>query len=132
MSSKAENRRFIAEELVRHSEVANDFRSELETLIRSYEPRLGVGPELESELVDIAKEEELGVVPDGSDTLQDDLPHGIGDKKALRWAARVHEGELSKDIALAAHTNVGTVQQSVDVAAAYIGLGVESGETGAD
>ena len=132
MSSKAENRRFIAEELVRHSEVANDFRSELETLFRSYEPRLGVGPELESELVDIAKEEVLGVVPDGSDTLQDDLPHGVGEKKALRWAARVHEGESCEDIALAAHTNVGTVQQSVAEATHYIGLEVESGDASTD
>lgn len=129
MGTKRENRRFTADELLRQSETANDLRSELVTLIRAYQPLLGIGDELESELVDIAKEEVLGVVPDGSDTLQDDLPSGVGAKKSLRWAVRFHVGEASEDIALAANTNTETVQQSVDVATDYIGL---EGETGTD
>ena len=132
MGTKAENRRFTAGKLVRHSRTANDFRSELVALIHEYQPHLGVGDELASEVVDMANEEALGVVGDESATLQDNLPSGIGEKKALGWAVRVHEGESFEDIALAAHTNVGTVQQSVDLATPYIGLEVESGEADTD
>ncbi len=132
MGTKRENRRFTADELLRQSETANDLRSELVTLIRAYQPLLGIGDELESELVDIAKEEVLGVVPDGSATLEDNLPHGVGAKKSLRWAVRFHEGESVGDIVLTANTNTETVQQSVDVATDYIGLEVESGGDGTD
>lgn len=129
MGTKRENRRFAAGKLLRQSKTANDLRSELVTLLCEYRPLLGIGDELESELVDIAKEEVLGVVPDGSDTLQDDLPSGVGAKKSLGWAVRFYGGESYGDIALAANTNTETVQQSVDVATDYIGL---EGETGTD
>ena len=132
MGTKADNRWFTGVRLVNLSATANDFRGKLRTLIREYRPILGVGDELVSEVVDIAKEEELGVVAGSSDTLQDDLPSGVGEKKALAWAVRVHEGELCEDIALGAHTNVGTVQQSVELATDYIGLEVESGDKGTD
>ena len=130
MGTKAENRRFVAEKLLKQSESANDFHSELVTLMRAYQPMLGVGPGVESELVDIAKEEVLGVVPDGSATLEDNLPAGFGEKKAQGWAVRAHLGESCKDISLSAHTDVQTVQQSVDLATAYIGL--EGGEIGTE
>ena len=129
MNTKSENRRFTADKLIRQSKTANDFCSELATLILEYRPLLGIGSELESELVDIAKEEVLGVVPDGSDTLQDDLPSGVGENKSLGWAVRVHEGESCEDISLSAHKNIRTVEQSVDLATDYIGL---EGETDTD
>lgn len=132
MSTKSEDRRFIADKLVKQSRTANDFLGELVTLFLEYQPRLGVGSELESELIDIAKEEVLGVVPDGSATLEDNLPTGVGAKKAQGWAVRVFLGESYKDISLSAHTDVHTVQQSVDLTTAYIGLEGGRIDTGTD
>jgi hypothetical protein len=133
MSTKAENRRFTVNKIVRHNATANDCDRELVTLIREIHNLLGYGSALTAALVDKAKEEALGVADaspdsDDSDTLHDKLPSGVGERKALGWAVRIDAGESCEEVASETYSNVGTVEDSVRLAAHYIELEIDSQE----
>lgn len=126
MSTRDDNIRYLADQLMKYDDTASDYYLRLVTLVREISNRYG-SSEITEAFEDKALEEVSGPADASVDNdLRGDLSAGVGENKAFRWYAKNKGGESCTNIAQDTYNNAGTVEDTIYLVEDYIG----QGETG--